>query len=277
VQINLVIDVILASLLPEGALSFLFYADRLNQLPLGVIGIAVGTALLPLLSRQLSAGETRAAMANHNRAVEVAMLFALPAAVALLLIPEALVGGLFQRGAFSPADTEATALALGAYAVGTPAYILIKVFVPGFYAREDTTTPVKFAMIALGVNVVLNIALMIPFEHMGLALATALSAWLNAALLGTTLRKRGHFIADDRLRWRLPRIGAAALLMGLALLLAAAGIGPLFPPDQIGRIGLVVVLVTGGIVLYFALARQFAVFTFAELRGLLRRRGGEAA
>src|SRR5690606_25671648 len=125
VQINLMVDVILASLLPSGALSYLFYADRLNQLPLGVIGIAVGTAILPLLSRQLAAVSVEAAMANHNRAVEVALLLTLPAAAALIAVPAPLIAGLFERGAFTAADTRATAWTLMAFASGLPAYVLI--------------------------------------------------------------------------------------------------------------------------------------------------------
>ena len=141
VQINLVVDVILASTLPEGSVSFLYYADRVNQLPLGVVGVAVGIALLPLLVRQLRSGEYEAAQYSQNRAIEFALTLTVPAAVALIVIPGPIITVLFQRGAFDAADASATADALSAFAVGLPAYVLIKALTPGFYAREDTKTP----------------------------------------------------------------------------------------------------------------------------------------
>ena len=132
VQVNLLIDVVIASLLPRGSVSFLYYADRVNQLPLGVIGVAVGTALLPLLSRQLRAGEDHNAMGSMNRAMEFALLLTVPAAAALMVIPDGIIAVLFERGAFGAAETHATAWALAAYAIGLPAYVLIKVLGPGF-------------------------------------------------------------------------------------------------------------------------------------------------
>ena len=217
VQINLLVDVVIASLLPTGAVSFLYYADRVNQLPLGVIGVAVGTALLPLLSRQLRAGETEAASASMNRATEFALLLTVPAAVALVVIAHPVITVLFQRGAFDGAVSEATAWALIAYASGLPAYVLIKVFGPGFFAREDTVTPVRIAVLCVVVNLVLNLALMGPLGHVGIALATAISAWLNAALLVVLLRRRFDHRADRRLRRAVPRIVLASAVMGLAL------------------------------------------------------------
>ena len=277
VQINLMVDVVLASLLPSGALSFLFYADRLNQLPLGVIGIAVSTAILPLLSRQLAAGSHDAAMANHNRAVELALLLTLPAAAALIAVPGPLIAGLFQRGEFTAADTAATAWALIAYASGLPAYVLIKVLVPGFYARGDTGTPVKFSMVALLCNFGLNLALMIPLQHAGLALATAIAAWVNALLLLIRLMRNRHFVADARLKRRLPRILAASALTGLALFAAAAGAGPLLPAQEGGRIALTVLLVVLGLILYGVLGKVLGAYAVSDLKSLLRRGGSPAA
>ena len=183
VQINLLIDVVIASLLPRGSVSFLYYADRVNQLPLGVIGVAVGTALLPLLSRQLRAGEHDNAMGSMNRAMEFALLLTVPAAAALMIIPDGIVAVLFERGAFGAVETAATASALAAYALGLPAYVLIKVLGPGFFAREDTVTPVKIAALCVVINLGLNLLLMAPLLHVGIALATAISAWINAGLL----------------------------------------------------------------------------------------------
>ena len=156
-QINLVVDIIIASLLPPGSVSFLYYADRVNQLPLGVVGVAVGTALLPLLSRQLRAGEVEEAVGSLNRAIEMALLLAVPAAVALIVIAGPVIAVLFERGAFGVDESSATAGALIAYAAGLPAFVLIKVLAPGYFARQDTRTPVRIAILCLTVNVVLNL------------------------------------------------------------------------------------------------------------------------
>lgn len=270
-QINLVIDVVLASFLGDGALSFLFYADRLNQLPLGVIGIAVGTVLLPRLSRSLSGGAEAEAAFEHNRAIEFALFLTLPAAAALALIPGPLIRALFEHGAFITGDTRATAAALTAYAVGLPAFVLVKVLVPGFYAREDTRTPVRIAMIALAANLVLNIALMIPLAHVGLALATSLAAWLNAGLLLTTLLKRGMLTLDDRIKARFGRMLAAAAAMGAGVFALARAFA-LGPEAGIGaEIALIAGLVGAGLALYAGLAQATGALRWSEVKALLRR------
>lgn len=202
VQVNLVIDIILASLLPDGSLSYLFYADRLNQLPLGVIGVALGTVLLSSLSSSIAAGDLAKARSDQNRALEFGLLLTLPAATALVVMPEALIGTLFERGAFSHVDTIQTAKALGAYALGLPAYVAIKVLAPAFFARKDTKTPVKIGMIALVINLVFNLILMGPFFHVGLAMATAISAWANAGMLYFMLKRSEYFTFDTRLKSR---------------------------------------------------------------------------
>jgi len=212
-QINLLVDTMLASLVSDGAVSWLYYADRVNQLPLGVVGVAIGTALLPLLSRQLAAGDAQAATDSQNRAVEFALLLTLPAMAGLMVLAEPIVTVLFQRGAFSAADAAATSAALAAFAIGLPAYVLIKVLSPGFFAREDTKTPVRVAAVALVANIVLNLILMQVLAHVGIALATALSSCLNGGLLFHLLRRRGLFTVDTRLKRRLPRIVLATLLM----------------------------------------------------------------
>ncbi|MHA1568061.1 MAG: murein biosynthesis integral membrane protein MurJ, partial [Alphaproteobacteria bacterium] len=220
VQINLVVDVILASLLASGSVSYLYYADRVNQLPIGVVGVAVGTALLPLLSRQLRAGETAAAMNSQNRAIEFVLLLGLPAAAALMVIAAPVVSVLFERGAFGADASQATALALVAYGAGLPSFLLIKVLAPGFFAREDTATPVKIGVAAMLANLVLNLILMGPLGHVGIALATTLSGWLNAGALVWLLHRRGHLVLDSRLRGRLPRTLLASAGLAAALLLA---------------------------------------------------------
>jgi putative peptidoglycan lipid II flippase len=219
-QINLVIDVMLASLLAAGSISWLYYADRIYELPLAVIGIAIGTALLPLQSRQVRLGDEAAARTTLNRAIEAASLLTLPATAALIVLAEPITSVLFLRGAFSPADAAATAGALVAYTVGLPAYVAVKVLTPNFYARHDTKSPVKIAVACVIFNTVCGATLMQVIGHLGLALATALAAILNAGALAWMLRRAGHFAPDARLKSRLPRQILATAIM--ALILSAA-------------------------------------------------------
>ncbi len=274
VQINLVIDIILASLLPEGSVSYLFYADRLAQLPIGVVGVAVGTALLPLLSRQIASGDQQGAQAAQNRALEFSLLLVLPAAVALVVVAAPVISVLFERGVFDATATLKTSYALMAYAVGLPAYVLVKVLTPGFFARHDTKTPVRIALIALAVNLVLNIALMIPLQHAGLALATAISAWVNAALLYTALRREGHLVVDQRLKSRLVRTLLSAAVMGGVLYALATYLGPMFAGSEQQRIVALAVLIGGGLVTYGVLAQITGAARLADLKAQLKGRAG---
>ncbi|MHA1539299.1 MAG: murein biosynthesis integral membrane protein MurJ [Alphaproteobacteria bacterium] len=218
-QINIVVDSILASLLPDGSISYLYYADRLNQLPLGVIGIAIGTALLPMLTKALRSGKKAEANKLHNRALEMGLLVALPAAVGLCVLSDFIIVALFERGAFDRATSIFVAQALSAYAIGLPAYVLIKILAPGFYAEEDTKTPVQIAAVALIVNLVLNLILMQFFAHVGLALATSIAAWVNASLLFVFLKKRGGLVVDAQLKKNFWKLLFAAFVMGAALLM----------------------------------------------------------
>jgi len=216
-QINLVVDTVVASLVSEGAVSWLYYADRINQLPLGVVGIAMGTALLPMLSRQIRADNLDAAYNTQNRGIEFALLLTLPAAAGLICLATPIISVLFERGAFLETDSIATANALMAFAVGLPAFVLVKVLVPGFFAREDTVTPVRIAIICLFVNVILVLSLMKPFGHVGIAIATAISAWVNASLLAILLHRRNHLYFDERLKSRVLRIVLATGAMAAIL------------------------------------------------------------
>ncbi len=272
VQINLLVDVIIASFLPTGAVSYLYYADRVNQLPIGVIGVAVGTALLPLLSRQLRTGREAEAMASFNRATEFALLLTLPAAAALVVVADPIVVVLFQRGAFDAAAAAAAGEALAAYAVGLPAYVLIKVLGPAFFAREDTVTPVKVAGLCVAANLALNLILVVPLAHVGIALATAISAWLNAAALALVLHRRGHLRIDHRLRRRAPRIVLSAALMAGGLVAAQAALWPALDNGLGGRAGALAALVVGGMALFGAAAQLAGAANIRELRGLMRRR-----
>ncbi len=273
VQFNLLISTTLAArFLPEGSVSYLYYADRLNQLPLGLIGIGVGTAMLPSLSRQLGGGDARAALDTQNRAIELVLLLTLPATAALMVSATPLIRGLLEHGAFTAVDTIATARALAAFSLGLPAYVLIKVLTPGFYARSDTKTPVRIAMLAMLVNLGLNLILVWPMAHVGLALSTAISAWVNAGLLYWTLRRRDHFAIDDRLRRTSIRLIAATLAMAVMLLLINPWIEPHTGRGVLERVTALSVMIFAGVGLYFALVFGLGAYSLSTLKAQFRRR-----
>ena len=271
VQINLVVDVILASTLQEGSVSFLYFADRVNQLPLGVIGVAVGVALLPLMTRQLAEGNEAGAAESQNRAIEFALLLTVPATLALVTIGDPIVRVLFERGAFDAAATKNTAAALSAFSVGLPAYVLIKALTPGFFARQDTVTPVKIAIVAMVVNVVLALILMQVLSHVGIALATACSAWMNAIILWVILHRRGQFHADARLWNRGIRTIAVSLVMAGALFYAASMLSTYLTGTGLERVAALILLVVFGLALFAVLAHYCGAMKVSELRTMLRR------
>jgi len=271
VQINLLIGIVIASLLPTGSVSYLYYADRIYQLPLGVIGVAVGTALLPLLSRQLRAGEESDAMASLNRALEFALFLSLPAAAALIVMPGPIVSVLFERGAFDATAARATTEALIAFSIGVPAYVLVKVLAPGFFAREDTKTPVVIAAICVAINIALSLALMGPLKHIGIALAQAISSWANAILLAMFLRRRGYLVLDRRLKDKLARICLASVGMAAILFVATSSLAPMLAGASAARGAALATLVVGGIVVYAALALALRAAVPADIRAAMRR------
>ena len=279
-QINVVVDVVIASFLPSGSVSFLYYADRLNQLPLGVVGIAIGTALLPILARQIRAGEDSEALANQNRALEVALVLTLPAAAALIVIAQPIIAVLFERGAFGPEAVAATALALAAYAAGLPAHVLAKVFTPGYFAREDTATPVKIAVLVMVVNAALAVVLMLALQrygmgHVGIALATSLTGWLNAVMLWRGLARRGQFSLDARLRRRALPILVAAVIMAGVLMLGHGLLAPWLTGALHERVVALAILVAAGSATYFVAAQLLGAVDLRELKSLLRPRRGQ--
>ncbi|MBM3570820.1 MAG: murein biosynthesis integral membrane protein MurJ [Alphaproteobacteria bacterium] len=271
VQLNLLISSILASLLPDGAVSYLAYADRVNQLPLGVIGAAVGAALLPVLTAQLRAKAPDAAMDSQNRALEFALLLTVPAAVALMILAHPIIVVLFERGAFGPAEAAATAVALAAYATGLPAYVMVKVFAPGFFAREDTGTPVRVAIWSVAANVIANLALMPWLGHVGLALGTALAAWLNAAMLAWILLRRGLLVFDGQIKSRLPRLVVATVAMAAALVPSAQALGPWLAGTAVQRVAGLVALVLLGLLVFGFVAQLVGAARLGELRRMMRR------
>lgn len=222
VQINVLVTSAIATL-EEGARSWLNYAERLYQLPLGMIGIAMGIALLPNLTRRVRSGDEAGGHFAMNRAVEVALALTLPASFAFLAIPDLITAGLYQRGQFTAVDTSNTAIALAIAGLGLPAFVLVKVLAPGFFAREDTRTPMRFALIAVAVNFVFALALFFGgLGFVGLAIASSLAGWVNAALLAVTLQARGLLHIDARLLRAIPRLLLASLVMAVAVWALAA-------------------------------------------------------
>ena len=214
-QINLLVSTILASTLPTGSISYLFYADRLNQLPLGIVGIAVATTLLPLLSRHIEAGAEDKVRHYNSRAIEFSLILGLPATIGLAFAAQPIIQTLFQHGAFTHEDTVATAQTLCAYAFGIPAFLLVKVFAAGFFARHDTKTPVQTALTAIAVNIVVSITLVGLFKYIGIAMATCIATWVNASLLYRQLRCRKIVIGDEQLPQRIKKIVFCAAIMAV--------------------------------------------------------------
>ncbi len=228
VQMALFADTIIASFLPAGALSALYYADRLNQLPIGVIGIAAGTVILPEMSRRIAAGDHAGAANAQNRAIEFTLLLSLPCLAAFFIIPELLMRALFMRGAFTAADAIAAGRTLAAYAVGLLPFVLIRSTVATFFARGDTATPVKAALIAAAVNIAFKFLLMGPLAQVGLALATSIGAWINLGLVIWFAHRAGHASIDARLRQSAVKLAAAGLAVAVFLWLCQAPVAHLF-------------------------------------------------
>jgi len=272
-QVNIFVGTIIASS-ADSAIAYLYYADRLYQLPLGIIGIAIGTVLLPELSRHLKGGRDKEADASQNQALLISMLLSMPAATALIALAQPIVAVLFQRGAFSATDTYETAQTMIWFSAGLPAYVLIRVLQPGFFAREDTTTPTIFAGVSVIINIVLSLLLFPSLKHVGIALATSVAAWANAVLLGVWLGRRGHFTlpAED---WR-----RHALIIVASLVMAAVLYGLSFPlaPYLSPKAPLIAQLVALGAVcafgagLYFVLVHVTGAQRLDVLMSRLRRK-----
>lgn len=272
-QINLFIDMVLASLLPIGAISYLYYADRLYQLPLSVIGIAIGTALLPMLTRALKSDTPQDATRLFNKAVEISLLLALPATVAYLAVGDTIVDILFVRGAFNENDGLQSGYVLMAYTLGLPAFIVARVFSTVFFAHGDTATPVKYAVVCAVMNTLLAVALLQNFQHVGIALATGLTAWVNLGLLLRGLRKRNmaHFAVNSVKRSCL--IFAAAAVMGGVLLAIEYWIMPYFMDrGEAWRLSALGGLVVTGAVIYGGILYFMRILTPQMVKDLFPKR-----
>ncbi len=270
VQINLLVGRQVASF-TEGAVAWLSYADRLYQLPLGVVGIAIGVVLLPDLSRRLRAEDAEGGRASFNRGTEFALALTVPAAVALVVIALPLISVLFQRGAFGADDAANTAMALAAYGLGLPAFVMHKVLQPLYYAREDTRRPFYFAVVSMVVNVALAIGLMPLIGFVAAALATTMSAWVMVWQLWRGSRAMGDAARfDDRMCSRLPRIVLASLAMGAVLWGMTLVVGPWLGISGVRYIALLVLILVG-IISYFGIGMLIGAFRITDFRSALHR------
>ncbi len=224
VQLALFADTLIASFLPTGALSALYYADRINQLPIGVVGIAVGTVLLPEMSRRLAAGDVQGAASAQARGVQLALLLTIPCAVASLLIPDLIMRALFARGAFTADDAAAAGATLAAYSIGLLPFVLMRSFTAPFYARGDTLTPVKAALLAAAINIALKVVLMGPMAQVGLALATSIGAWINLGLLAIFARRQGFAVSGAAIGRPVALLIAAGVILGVAIVAGQYGL-----------------------------------------------------
>lgn len=268
-QVALFADTIIATFLAAGALSALYYADRLNQLPIGVIGIAIGTVLLPEMSRRITAGDHEGALASQRRAFDFTLLFSIPFVAAFLTVPDVIMRAMFARGAFSKADAAAAGATLAAYAVGLIPFVLIRSAVATFYARKDTATPVKAALTGVAVNVALKIALVGSLAQIGLALATAVGAWVNLLLVILFATRRKFFVFDRAVLASLAKFTAAGAVLAAALWFTArwaesglAAMTSLRDETALGILIVVGIVVYGGCILL--------LFGWRWLTGLVR-------
>jgi len=249
-QINLLLDTVLASFLQQGSVSWLYYSDRLAELPLGVFGIAIATVILPSLSRKHAEASPEKFSQMLDWALRMVMLIGVPAAVALIVLSKPLLTTLFHYGAMTERDVEMASMSLQAYGLGLLAFMLIKVLAPGYFSRQDTKTPVKIAVIAMVANMVFNLALIFPLAHAGLALATALSAFLNAGLLLRGLLKQGFYgFAPGWGRW-IFQLSAANIAMGVLLYYFAPAASDWLAAGLWDRVTWMALLVVGGGVVY---------------------------
>jgi putative peptidoglycan lipid II flippase len=250
-QINLLLDTVLASFLQTGSVSWLYYSDRLVELPLGIFGIAIATVILPNLSAKHASSSTKAFSATLDWAMRMVVLIGLPAAVALLVLAEPLITTLFHYGALQDRDVVMAAQSLRAYSLGLLAFMLVKVLAPGFFSRQDMKTPVKIGILAMVANMVLNLLLIWPLQHAGLALATALSSWLNAACLLWVLRKQKVFEAEPGWLLYLCKIGFSIAVMLVCLMLLNDEVSVWFAKDIWERVLDMLTLVVVGVLSYF--------------------------
>ena len=234
-QVAVFADTIIATFLATGALSALYYAERIYQLPIGVIGIAIGTVLLPEMSRRITAGDDAGAMTAQRRALEFTLLTTVPFVAAFVTVPDLIMRAVFLRGAFTAADAAAAGATLAAYAIGLIPFVTIRSAVSTFYARKDTATPVKASLTGLTVNVLLKIVLMGSLAQIGLAFATAIGAWINLLLVLFFAVRRGYLDLDREWIKSLAKFAVAGIVVAAALWLTARFAGFYFADMKVFR------------------------------------------
>ncbi len=274
IQVNMLIGIQFLSYLPSGAVSFFFFADRVNQLPLSLVGVAVSTALLPALSQQLELRKPEAALATQNRTLEFSFMLILPATLALFVLSEPMIGALFERGALAREQVIETAKVLSAFALGLPAYLMVKIFSTSFFARHDTKIPLQGALLGVLTNVVFDVLLIVPLQYVGIALATAIASWVNAGWLIYKLQQRKFFTPDERLQSRFPRFIVGCIAMaGILEIMARVWHDPLHSTELYRAVALVGIIFIGmfvyGVAIYWLKALDIS-----ELRSNLTLRKG---
>ena len=270
VQVNLLVGRQVASFY-DGAIAWLSYADRLYQLPLGVVGIAIGVVLLPDLTRRLSAGDGVGAREALSRAGELSLALTVPAAVALILVPLPLVEVLFERGAFNADDSAKTALAVMIYGFGLPSFVLQKVLQPNYFARQDTRTPFHYALVSMFVNAAIAIGLSYYIGYLAAAIGTTTASWLMTYMLWRGSWKMGEVARFDRRFWtRVWRIGVASWSMGAVLIAVEILIGPMFGMGKLRYLALAILILSGGGA-YFLLGHMLRAFRLSDFKAAMRR------
>jgi len=271
-QLNIVINTMLATLIPSGV-SYLYYSDRLVQFPMAIIGTAMGTALLPLLSKQFKTGNVADAISSQNRGLVFSMLFTLPSAFALATISAPLIDLMFARGQFSSSDVAATAKALTAYAFGLPAFVLIKIFTPGFFANGDTKTPVKIAIVSIIFNIIISLSLINHLQYIAMALGTSCASILNASLLCWILSKRGLFKIERKVLIQCAKILASSVIMSAILIVQQK-----FMQDSFMNHGFtleavyIMILIISGVASFFAALRAMGGYRLVDVISMIRNR-----
>ena len=271
IQLNIIVGTIIASLLPIGAISHIYYADRLNQLPLAIFGIAMGIVLLPSLSNAIKKNNQDEIQTTQNRSLEFCLFISIPSAIGLYILSKPIIHILFERGAFLSEDTFYTSNVLSMFALGLPAYILIKVLVTCFFAREDTKTPLYVSIVSVAVNVVLSLILIQSMREMGIALATTISAWLNILLLYAILKIRDNIILDSQLISHGIKIVICAIIMGVACyFLNLMFFSHMIQHGTIVNVVALILTVTICNIIYMTMIFMLKVLTIDKIKGYIK-------
>jgi len=272
IQLNIIIGTIIASFLPIGAISHIYYADRLNQLPLAIFGIAMGIVLLPSLSKAIKNNNQAEIDKTQNRSLEYCLFLSLPSAAGLYILSTPIIHILFERGAFLSVDTFYTSKVLSLFAFGLPAYILIKVLVTCFFAREDTKTPLYVSIISVVINIILSLLLINSMREMGIALATAISAWINTILLFLILRKNNNLILDYKLiNNSLKIIISTSIMVVASYFLNKIFFSNIQDLNLLQKVGNLLIVIICCKIIFFAMIFMLKVLTIQDLKGYIKR------